>query len=337
MSYTIEYNRQFIKTKNGYIPCVLFGDNNVYEGSGRNERRYRHWSIFQNWVDVSEEYMLEEVKKMFSLYNENWKKGSNWVTNEGMLRWVKNGCRSAATLEEIIKYNGLIFPVLATIHYYPNNDFNAKEINRNIKTNQDLEEWIKEYKQFKLNNGCKDCFPIINFGIETIKSPTKNSVMSNNSLNSNGKEIKDTDLYALKAPISKWGYLCQITKPDERISFCTDITQSKVFTYGEIKELIKLFGDMYLVGNMPLSSFKLVKANKVFMQYYLIKFVSGVYKNNFIGSKNKRGGYTITYSSKGAKKLTLKQAEKLVEELRVRGFLKDNDVEIVKYEKDGRN
>ena len=54
MSYTIEYNRQFIKSKNGYIPCWLHGDNNVTEGWGKNERRCRNWGVFMNWIDVTE-------------------------------------------------------------------------------------------------------------------------------------------------------------------------------------------------------------------------------------------------------------------------------------------
>ena len=63
MSYTIEYNRQFIKTKNGYIPCWLHGDNNVTTGYGKNERRVRSWSVFMNWLDVTEDYMLEHIKE----------------------------------------------------------------------------------------------------------------------------------------------------------------------------------------------------------------------------------------------------------------------------------
>ena len=71
MSYTIEYNRQFIKTKNGYIPCWLAGDNNVTTGYGKNERRVREWSVFMNWLDVTEDYMLEHIKDLYNSYDHH--------------------------------------------------------------------------------------------------------------------------------------------------------------------------------------------------------------------------------------------------------------------------
>ena len=213
MSYTIEYNRQFIKTKNGYIPCVLFGDNNVTEGRGRYERRYRSWSIFLNLVDVSEEKMIKSVKQRFSSYDQNWKRGSEWITNEGMIKWVKSGCRKAVTIEEIIKYNHLIFPVICTMRCYPKGSLEKKEIMKNIKTNLDLEEWILEYKEFKENNKDLEIYPIIDFGIEDIKCPNKNTITGLKN-----ESIKDTDKFALKGPTNKWGYICQLTKPGERLA-----------------------------------------------------------------------------------------------------------------------
>ena len=130
MSYAIEYNRQFIKTKNGYIPCWLVGDNNVTTGHGRTERRVRDWSIFLNWVDVSEEYMLEHIKELFNSYNQHWKKGSNWISNEGLIRWVKSGCKYAATLEEVLEFNRLR-SVECKIVYYMSDD-KRQEINERI-------------------------------------------------------------------------------------------------------------------------------------------------------------------------------------------------------------
>ena len=47
MSYTILYRSMFAKVdENQYIPMIEIGDNNVYEGFGRYERRCRDW---QNW------------------------------------------------------------------------------------------------------------------------------------------------------------------------------------------------------------------------------------------------------------------------------------------------
>ena len=66
MSYSIEYNRQFIKTENGYTPCWLVGDNNVTEGFGRNERRVRNWSVFMNLLDVTEDELVEKAKELLA-------------------------------------------------------------------------------------------------------------------------------------------------------------------------------------------------------------------------------------------------------------------------------
>lgn len=47
MSYTILYKSMFAKVgENQYIPMIEIGDNNVYEGYGRYERRCRDW---QSW------------------------------------------------------------------------------------------------------------------------------------------------------------------------------------------------------------------------------------------------------------------------------------------------
>ena len=56
-----------------------------------------------------EKISFEQFKKdicddleLYNSYDQHWKKGSTWVTNEGLLRWVKNGCKSAGTIEEML-------------------------------------------------------------------------------------------------------------------------------------------------------------------------------------------------------------------------------------------
>ena len=48
MSYTIMYDRQFLKTSRGIIPLALYGDNNVTERVNGHERRERHWGVYAN-------------------------------------------------------------------------------------------------------------------------------------------------------------------------------------------------------------------------------------------------------------------------------------------------
>ena len=48
MSYTIMYDKQFLKTSRGIIPLALYGDNNVTERINGHERRDRHWGVYAN-------------------------------------------------------------------------------------------------------------------------------------------------------------------------------------------------------------------------------------------------------------------------------------------------
>jgi len=107
MSYTIEYNRQFLRSQRGITPVWLSGSNNVWEpGLYGRDRRYRDWSCFMNLLGVSEAEIMESVQSMCGgPYQEHWQSGGKWVDDAGIIRWAKTGIRSACTVEELMSQN----------------------------------------------------------------------------------------------------------------------------------------------------------------------------------------------------------------------------------------
>lgn len=107
MSYTIEYNKQFLRSKRGITPVWLSGSNNLWEprAYGR-ERRCRDWNCFMNLLGASESEIMESVQSMCGgPYQEHWQSGGKWVDDAGIIRWAKNGIRSACTVEELMSQN----------------------------------------------------------------------------------------------------------------------------------------------------------------------------------------------------------------------------------------
>ena len=302
MSYTIEYNRQFIKTKNGYIPCWMAGDNNVTEGWGKHERRVRDWSIFHNWLDVSEEYMLSEVKKMYNDYDQHWKKGSSWVTNDGLSRWIKNGCKQAGTLEEILEVNPYLRGVTCYVSYYDKDDNRKQELYSVISTNKGLEEWLNKVKLFMRTckeDGLKWVFPVIDFEREDLKHP-------NNLVNS--REYSNDEKFVLHR---KGKYLCEISERSSNWS--CDIKEAKIFTYGEITKIREELSGTYIGSTF--STAKLVPASKIDSKRFALKFADGYYKGQYIGMSAGRGRISLSYTQQGARVFSSqKAAEKALEE-----------------------
>lgn len=293
MSYTIEYNRQFIKTKNGYIPCWLHGDNNVTEGWGKNERRARDWSVFMNWLDVTEDFMIDEVKKMFNDYDQHWKRGSIWVTNEGMIRWVKNGCKSASTIEEIIAVNPFLRNVDCKIIFWDINNNRQEILKSTIATSRGLEGWLNEVNKFKTSKeyqGCKGFYPVIDFLIEDLKHPNVRRV----------EEFQDNDEVVVKY---KNDYLVSMTENSS--NWCKNIRSATVFKYLDVKEMKEKYLGTHM-GSYLVQS-KLIKAEKKTQTMYVIKFIDGTFAGQYLGSR-KNGKVNLVFKPEYAKQYTTRKS-----------------------------
>ena len=105
MSYTIMYDRQFLKTSRGIIPLALYGDNNVTERVNGHERRERHWGVYANSKTefTPDEYMTLIQSWCGSEYQEHFVSHGKWVDDKGIIAWAKSGIKNALTIEEIKK------------------------------------------------------------------------------------------------------------------------------------------------------------------------------------------------------------------------------------------
>ena len=143
MSYTIMYDRQFLKTSRGIIPLALYGDNNVTERVNGHERRERHWGVYANGkTEFSpDEYMSLIQSWCGSEYQEHFVSHGKWVDDKGIIAWAKNGIKNALTIEEIKK----IVPVQSLTCYISvwEKDYSHRtEEWRYCNTTEQLEQWL---------------------------------------------------------------------------------------------------------------------------------------------------------------------------------------------------
>lgn len=103
MSYCIVYDRQVIKTPNGYTFAVLSGDNNVWEPG--NRARAREWSCWL--LDKSEKEVIDFFEGWCGReYQEHFKYNGKFLNDAELIRWVKSGMKRAKTIEEIRQLSG---------------------------------------------------------------------------------------------------------------------------------------------------------------------------------------------------------------------------------------
>lgn len=169
MSYTIEYDRQFIKSELGITPVWLSGDNNVTIGYGRYERRVRNWKVFLNMLACTKEDLLIAVESLKGGYQEHWKKGGRWINDAGLTRWVENGCKAAASIEDIIERNYLSW-VRCNLLDYSEEGYGKTTHEELITTTEEFDSWVQKVKPL-IRAG--KIYPIISFNSgEPIKHPS---------------------------------------------------------------------------------------------------------------------------------------------------------------------
>lgn len=103
MSYSIIYEKFFLKSSSGITPIILVGPNNVWEATFKGERRAREWAIYN--IDLFDK-CEDELLKIFESYKcgyEHFKMNGQFVDDEGLIRFVKNGIKAARSVEEVVK------------------------------------------------------------------------------------------------------------------------------------------------------------------------------------------------------------------------------------------
>lgn len=180
MSYAIEYDRIFIRSGFGYTPLWLSSDNNVYVTS---RKRARSWSVFGRQLGVSKQALLTFIEPMLGGYQEHWRKNGKWVDDAGLKRWIENGCKSAATIEELLKANNR-----SRFHFslrvYPKRDethdgFTYEEqLQADVSTTQDFDRWIADAKAVTAERKAEgaDVYPYVDFYCDKIVHPNSPSI-----------------------------------------------------------------------------------------------------------------------------------------------------------------
>lgn len=223
MSYTIEYDKQFLRSERGITPCWNAGDNNVTQYIRGREIRSREWCIFHNLFGTTEEALLASIQPSLGGYNEHWMKNGKWVTDEMLIRWIKNGCKNAASIEDVLSANH-IRSVRAYAYVYERETLNHElHCDRYISTTEELDAWIDEVRSYKDTTEGKYIYPVIElcFPYDKLVHPAP-------------KSEKTPESVVIKAP--RYGYLVEVTERGS--SWNKDIKHAKVCAYAEAESIL---------------------------------------------------------------------------------------------------
>lgn len=146
MSYSIIYARQFVRTTRGIIPLILSGDNNVWSTTWKGrDRRARDWGIYnQSLLELPDADLLKKVMEWYDgTEQECCKYNGKWMSGADMIRFFKNGCTNAMTIEEICEsLPRQSLNCLLSIWVNDENRTHRTSYNKSVRTTEELEQWI---------------------------------------------------------------------------------------------------------------------------------------------------------------------------------------------------
>lgn len=235
MSYTIEYDKQFIRSESGFTPCWLAGDNNVWEPTCKGkERRARSWSVFYNLTGCTEQQILDAVQPSLGGYNQHWQKNGKWVDDKGLIRWIKNGCKNAATIEDILSANrrsAVRCYISAWGADYEKNTL----LDEWISTTEQLDKWIIAFKKVceGLRGEGKTCYPVIAFDEEKLVHPRSTAE-------------KRPEKVILRRGAGQAAFYLSEIEDENRHSWHRDIKNALVMDYEEAEEIKRSSFSSYL-------------------------------------------------------------------------------------------
>lgn len=269
MSSEIEFNRQFIRSEAGITPVWLHGDNRTTTGYGRHERYCRHWSLFWGKLGTTEEELLEEAKNYMGSYQEHWLKNGKYVDDDGLLRWIRNGCKSAATIEEILLVNK-IRAISCCLYVYdgPENHTHHEELSVSIATTKDFDAWISNVRKRTAELEAENhlAYPNVDFLAEDLRHP----IVRKNGL-PNKVIFKRGKYYLVEQPtqtIAKWS---------------SDVNLALEFTSEEAKALLNAYGESCFLCDARIISAS-VKRN---LHNFVIKIEGGTHDGNYVVKKTR--------------------------------------------------
>lgn len=270
MSYTIEYEHQFIRSNAGITPCWLAGDNNVTEmTSGGRERRARDWSVFHNLLGVTQEEILKAIEPFLGGYGEHWMRNGKWVDDDALIRWVKSNCKKAMTIEEILKANCLR-SITCYLSVWKGNSWEQRQNSVYVHSDEEFDKWVAEAKEcIRTKADDERIYPVIDFVREKLMHVTP--VLSEKVVLRYG----DTYLSAVF---------------DGQTSWAKDIKKALVFTREECEELRRTHTNGWIRQAKP------VNANAQSKPYdAVLRFEDGQCEGRYISRIGRKNIY-CTYS-----------------------------------------
>lgn len=236
MSYTIMYDRQFIRSAKGFTPAILAGSNNVWGGMWSSNRRARSWSVFGNKLAQTDQELLSMAESMTgSPYQEHWMQNGKWVDDAGLICWMINGIKNAATMEEIIAVNPFQ-SVNCKLHIWESTTLWPEELPCRVKTNEEFDLWVEQANAriAELNDKKNvTIYPIVEFSFEDKIYHPKNKPMPAQVLVKQGKR-----------------YLVEVGYRDNGVVYSThwsvNVKDANVFSASEATALLKMQGQRIL-------------------------------------------------------------------------------------------
>lgn len=307
MSYTIEYARQFIRSEKGITPCWLAGDNNVTEPTlkGR-ERCARSWSVFHNLLGVTEQDILDSIQDTLGGYGEHWKRNGKWVDDAGLIRWIKNGCKQTATVEEIIGANRMR-SLSCHVSVWGPEWKHETMLNKGVSTTEEFDAWIVDVEALRAEMRAKgpgySVYPVVDFYVEKLNHPRPVSASTPEKVivrRGNGRAAM---------------YLAELSRPVQspnswRSSWCKDIKKAMVLQYDEAMRLRTEVGlDWIRKGTLLDASAKDAPYNAA------IRFVDGVRAGEYIFKNTGHRIFTTTRAEGAYRYKDRKTAEQALKTL----------------------
>ena len=275
MSYSIEYNSIFIKSRQGITPIILMGDNNVWSCDGR--RRERSWSCWCNFCGASAKQLQEKVDSMLG-ESELWMKNGRWVDGEAAVRWIRNGIKKASSMEDILKWNHLGCATCYLTEYESGTYKSHRVLHLYCKTNEEFDHWLDAVANYRQIHS-KNIYATVSFDREDIRQPTE-----------------------LTGPVilkQKSMYVSDFSMRDGKAdSVCMeqDISKAKVFASMDDIPNLSCFG-----------TFHPIKAKAISAHQFYLEILNGPYTGYFVRKVTSKQVFIARYDT-GAYRYSSKAA-----------------------------
>ena len=145
MSYSIYYDRAFIRVYDKFIPLVNSGSNNCYQCKNGRDVPEKNWGIL-NWKHECQalftETEIREIAKQYDDYNQEsgmiYKSRYTGFSPGEFERWIVNGMKNAYTVEEYRSFGNSFYI----------SDYMPQESNKWVRTpfstSEELEELLAQ-------------------------------------------------------------------------------------------------------------------------------------------------------------------------------------------------